>query len=36
MTEAVNRLIELRVEVVDPEFVEVAQDDVGRAVGGRG
>jgi len=29
----VHRLIELGVEVVDPELVEVAQGDVGRAVG---
>jgi hypothetical protein len=31
--EPVNRLVELGVEVVDPEFVEVAEDDVRRAVG---
>ena len=30
---AVNRLLELGVEVVNPELVEVAEDDVGRAVG---
>ena len=29
----VNRLVELGVEVVDPELVEVAEHDVGRAVG---
>jgi hypothetical protein len=29
----VNRLLELGIEVVDPELVEVAEDDVGRAVG---
>src|ERR1035438_4807476 len=31
--DAVNRLMELDVEVVNPELVEVAEDDVGRAVG---
>ena len=31
--EAVHRLVELGVEVVDPELVEVAEHDVGRAVG---
>ena len=30
---SVHRLIELGVEVVDPELVEVAERDVGRAVG---
>ena len=31
--DAVHRLLELRVEVVNPELVEVAEHDVGRAVG---
>ena len=33
--DAVNRFLELGVEVVDPELVEVAEDDVGRAVGNK-
>ena len=31
--DTVHRLVELGVEVVDPELVEVAEHDVGRAVG---
>ena len=31
-TKGLNEIEELRVEVVDPELVEVAEDDVGRAL----
>jgi hypothetical protein len=33
--EAVHRLLKLGVEIVNPELVEIAQHDVGRAVGTR-
>ena len=31
--QVIDRLVELGVEVVDPELIEVAEDDIGRAVG---